>query len=117
MKPLRRSVAAATMTGALLAGGAAGALLFGPHIAGAQTTTTEAPGSSATPGASTSKGNEDPTHEAAESPEREAAEDSGTFAGHGHGHGANEDPAHEQNESAEREAQEDARAATTTTVP
>jgi hypothetical protein len=113
MKPLRKSVAAATMAGALLTGGAAGALLFGPHVAGAQTTTT-APDPSGTTAGSTFKSNEDPTHEAGESAEQEAAEDSGTFRGGGHGHGTNEDPAHEKTESAEREAQEDAQAATTT---
>jgi hypothetical protein len=117
MKPLRKSVVAAMMTGALLAGGAAGAILFGPHVAGAQTTTSVPDPSGATPGGSTFKGNEDPAHESGESAEREAAEDSGTFRGGGHGHGANEDPAHEKSESAEREAQEDAGAATTTTVP
>ena len=115
MKPLRKSVAAATMAGALLTGGAAGALLFGPHVAGAQTTTT-APDSPDTAGGSTFRSNEDSTHEGAESADREAAEDSGTFHG-GHGHGSNEDASHEQSESPEREAQEDARAATTTTVP
>jgi len=49
--------------------------------------------------------NEDPAHEAAESPEREAEENSGKGFGH---HGFNEDPAHEAGESPEREAQEDA---------
>jgi hypothetical protein len=107
MMPMRRSVAAAAMAGSLLVGGATGAYLFGPSLAGAQTTTT-------TPGAngSTFKSNEDPTHEGKETPEQEAAEDSGQFRGHGGpGHGSNEDPAHEANETPDQEAAENARAA------
>jgi hypothetical protein len=91
------------MAGSLLVGGAAGAALFGPVLAGAQTTTTT-PDS---PGASTVRSNEDPAHEANETPEQEAAEDAGTFR-HGGGHGPNEDPAHEANETPEQEAAEHA---------
>jgi hypothetical protein len=99
--PMRRSVAAAAIAGALVVGGATGAALFGPVLAGAQTTTTAPDGSSV-------KSNEDATHEANESPEQEAAEDSGQFRGHGGRHGTNEDPAHEATESPEREAAEHA---------
>jgi hypothetical protein len=87
---------------AALAGGA-GALAFGPSLAGAQTpsssTSTTAPAVS-----SPSQGNEDPTHEAAESTERESEEK----AGHGFGDGghSNTDAAHEANESPERAAEE-----------
>ncbi|HEY0398735.1 MAG TPA: hypothetical protein VGF00_10130, partial [Acidimicrobiia bacterium] len=50
--------------------------------------------------------NEDPAHEAGESAQREADEDSGkAFGGP---HGSNEDPAHEASESPAREAEEDA---------
>jgi hypothetical protein len=106
---------------AAAAGGAA-ALAFGPALAGADTTTTSPPATSAPAAGATPSfhGHEDAAHEAAESPEREAAEDAGRgFGGH-EGHGSNEDAAHEAGESAEREAQEDARASTpdaTTTAP
>lgn len=111
---MRKSLAAAAVAGSLLVGGATGALLFGPGLAGAQTTTTT-PGT-AKDGASV-KPNEDAAHEAAETPEHEAAEDSGQFrGGHGH-HGANEDPAHEAAETPEHEAAEDARAAAGGTKP
>lgn len=107
---MRKSVAAAALAGSLVVGGATGALLFGPSLAGAQTTTTT-PG---TQNGSSFKSNEDPAHEANETPEQEAAEDSGQFHGgrgaHA-GHGSNEDPAHEGNETPEQEAAEDARAA------
>ena len=56
----------------------------------------------------TFKSNEGATHEAGETAEQEAAEDSGQFRGGRHGGGSNEDPAHEANESAAREAEEDA---------
>lgn len=103
---MRKSVAAAAIAGSLLVGGATGAALFGPVLAGAQTTTT-------TPGQSGSsfKSNEDPAHEAQETPEQEAAEDSGQFRGGHGGHGSNEDPAHEAKETPDQEAAEDARAA------
>lgn len=104
---MRKSVAAAALAGSLVVGGATGALLFGPSLAGAQTTTTT-PG---TQNGSSFKSNEDPTHEANETPEQEAAEDSGQFRGGHGGHGSNEDAAHEANETPEQEAAEDARAA------
>src|SRR5436853_178118 len=101
-----------TIGASLLAGGAMGLALFGPSLAGAATGTTNPPPATA-PSASGASGgfhsNEDPAHEAAESPEREAEENSGkAFHGGGGHHGFNEDPAHEATESPEREAQEDA---------
>ena len=97
----RKAVAAVAVAGSLLAGGVAGAAFFGPGLAGAQTTTTTPDGQKAF------HSNEDPTHEAKETPEQEAAEDNGTFRGH-RGHGPNEDPAHEANETPEQEAAEHA---------
>ena len=100
---------AAAISGSLLAGAALGLILFGPSLATAQTTNAppavvNAPSAASGTGA-TFASNEDPAHEAAESPEREAEENSGKGFGH---HGFNEDPAHEAGESPEREAQEDA---------
>lgn len=97
----------------LLVGGALGLAVFGPSLAGAATGTTNPPATATAPAASGGSGgftsNEDPAHEAAESPEREAEENSGkAFHGGGGHHGFNEDPAHEASESPEREAQEDA---------
>ena len=106
-----KKMMAAAISGSLLAGGALGLIMFGPSLAIAQTTgTTSPPAATAPPAASGNPGtfgsNEDPAHEAAESPEREAEENSGrAFGGH---HGFNEDPAHEASESPEREAQENA---------
>jgi hypothetical protein len=102
---MRRSVAAAAMVGSLVVGGATGAYLFGPSLAGAQTTTTVPGGAQ---NGSSFKSNEDPAHEANETPEQEAAEDSGQFRGGHGGHGSNEDPAHEANETPEQEAAENA---------
>lgn len=106
---MRRSVAAAAVAGSLLVGGATGAILFGPALAGAQTATTT-PGASSGQSGTSFKSNEDPAHEAKEIPEHEAAEDSGQFRGGGH-HGSNEDPAHESAETSAQEAAEDARGA------
>jgi hypothetical protein len=107
MTPMRKSVAAAAVAGSLLVGGAAGVALFGPRLAGAQTSTTTPGSSGSTQSGSAFTSNEDPTHEASESADREAAENSGQFRGAG-GHGSNEDATHEAGESAAREAQEDA---------
>lgn len=109
MKPSKKSVAAAAVAGALVAGGAAGAVLFGPNLAGAQTSTTT-PGAGGTGAQNGSfRSNEDPAHEANETPEQEAAENNGTAFRGGHGgHGSNEDAAHEANETPEQEAAEDA---------
>lgn len=103
MIPVRKSVAAAAMVGALLVGGAAGAILFGPSVAGAQSTPTTVPAPSTDHNGASIRSNEDPAHEAAETAEQEAAEDSGRFH-HGR-HGSKEDPAHEATESPEREAE------------
>lgn len=114
--------AAAAIAASILAGGAAGVTLFGPRLAGAQTTTTKPPAIGTAPAENgTFHSNEDPAHEATESPHREADEDAGRGF-RGHGGGSNEDPAHEASESPEREAAEDAHqapsaAAPTTIVP
>ena len=106
-------IMAAVISGSLLAGGALGLTLFGPGLASAQTTgTTSAPAAATAPPAAagatpgTFSSNEDPAHEAGESAQREADEDSGkAFGGP---HGSNEDAAHEASESPAREAEEDA---------
>src|SRR5438105_14012844 len=116
---MRKNVAAAAIAGSLLAGGAVGAIVFGPNLAGAQSsTTTPQPPAGATPNAGTFKGNEDPAHETTESPQREADEDAGR-AFQGRGAAPNEDAAHEATEGSQREAEENARqaASTTTTQP
>ena len=111
---MRKTYAAvAVVAGSMLAGGAMGVAVFAPHLANAASNPsspavtgsgTQAPAASS----GTFRSNEDPAHEAQESPEREAAEDSGkAFGGRGGHHGFNEDPAHEAQESPEREAQED----------
>ncbi len=102
--------------GAMLAAGAFGYALFTPASSGAQTTTTTVPASGATGATITPRtgaihSNEDPTHEKAESSQREADENSGkAFSGRGPGgrFTPNEDPTHEKSESAAREAQENA---------
>jgi len=98
---------AALIGGSVLAG-AIGAAVFGPGAAGAQTgATTPAPAAVSSPG--TFHSNEDPAHEAEESAQREAEENSGHFFGHFGRGGSNEDPAHERSESPLREAEENAR--------
>jgi hypothetical protein len=109
----RRTLAVAAVAGSLLIGGATGAALFGPALAGAQTTTTAPDNKSG----STFKSNEDATHEANETPEQEAAEDNGTARHGGGGHGTNEDPAHEANETPEHEAAEHAGTGSGGTAP
>ncbi|MDQ6838910.1 MAG: hypothetical protein M3137_11420 [Actinomycetota bacterium] len=112
---LTRKTAAAAIAASILAGGAAGIALFGPGLAGAQTTTTP-PATGSAPDDSHVGSHEDPAHEAAESPEREAEEDAGRGF-RGHGGGSNEDPAHEASESPEREAAEDAHQAPSAATP
>ena len=91
-----------------ISGGALAVAALNPFTAAsAQDTgsTTSTPSATTAPSAATS--NEEATHEAGESADREAAEDSG----HGHGgfgHGSNEDATHEAGESSAREAAEDA---------
>jgi hypothetical protein len=109
---IKRGVLVAAVAGSMLAGGAAGMIVFTPGLVGAQTTTTTPDG--------TFKSNEDPAHEATESAEREAEEDAGR-GGHGHGGvrggGPNEDAAHEAAETPEHEAAEHAQAPSTTPAP
>src|SRR5258706_7096597 len=94
----------------------ASAAIGGAGIATAATGTTTptspaAPATPATDSADTQTGvdqsNNDPTHEAGESAEREAAETAGQGGGGGRGdHHSNTDPAHEASESPEPAAQE-----------
>ncbi len=91
-----------------MAAGAIGAWVFVPGSGGAATTGTTTPSANNGSGSSgTFHSNEDPAHEKAESPQREAEENSGQFHPWGPG-GSNEDPQHEAQESPEREAQENA---------
>ena len=84
MKSIRKAVIAAALTGSTLVGGALGSALFNGS-ANAQTTTTPttAPasgrGSTNVAPSGTFHSNEDPAHEANESPQREAQEDAGQF--------------------------------------
>lgn len=115
---IKRRTAAALMAGPL-AGGGAGAVLGLSQVSHAadSASTTTAPAAPATPATPATGGrhvsNEDAAHEAAETPEREAAEDNGTahMGRGGRGGHSNEDPAHEASESPEREKAEDAAAA------
>jgi hypothetical protein len=86
MNPIRQGIMTATIAGSLLTGGAVGATVFGAASSGAATTTTQTSTSgaesnpSATAGAPPSgafKPNENPTHEAKESAQREAEETAG----------------------------------------
>jgi len=113
---LNGKTAAAAIAASILAGGAAGIALFGPHLAGAQTATSNPPATGNAPDNGNFRSNEDPAHEAAESPQREADEDAGRGF-RGHGGGSNEDPAHEASESPAREAAEDAHQAPSTATP
>ncbi|TML11727.1 MAG: hypothetical protein E6G39_13080 [Actinobacteria bacterium] len=114
---MRKSIATA-LAAATIAGGSLAVAAINPFgIASAQDsgTTPTAPAAPAPNGKFQS--NEDPTHEAKETPAQEAAEDAGQrpSGGHFRGGDSNEDPAHEATESAEREAQEDAGGAATPT--
>src|SRR2546425_12318116 len=96
-------------------------LVVGLLLASGALTSAQSP--TPTPGATgsaggTFKSNEDATHEAGESADREAQEDAGIFphGGKHRGGGSNEDATHEDGESAEREAQEGTGQAPTTSV-
>src|SRR5437762_9107827 len=110
---MRKSVAAAVAAATIAAGSLAVAAINPFGIAAAQD-----PGNTPTAPSGKFHSNEDPTHEATESAEREAAEDAGQRPNGGHVRGgSNEDPAHEATESAEREAQEHAGGTATTPAP
>ncbi|MBV8296618.1 MAG: hypothetical protein JO085_07275 [Acidimicrobiia bacterium] len=88
MKRTRKALIGAAMAGATLVGGGIGAAIFGPHGASAQTSTTTPAQSSTPPQGAPGQGaqpsgkfvsNEDPTHEAGESAQREAQENAGQF--------------------------------------
>lgn len=100
----KKAYGLAAIIGSSVLAGAIGAAIFGPGAAGAQTGT---PTPKATSG--TFRSNEDPAHEAGESAQREADENSGKFQGHFGRFGSNEDKAHEAGESPQREAEENAR--------
>jgi cytoskeletal protein RodZ len=100
----------------LMVGVSAAALMIGVLLAtgtftSAQSTT---PTPSPAPTSGAFKSNEDPSHEAGESAEREAQEDAGIFPGKHRGEGSKEDASHEASESAEREAEENANQASPT---
>jgi hypothetical protein len=83
MKRTRKALIGAAMVGSTLVGGGIGAAIFGPHGASAQTSTTT-PAQSPAPAQGAQPGgkfvfNEDPTHEAGESAQREAQENAGQF--------------------------------------
>jgi hypothetical protein len=90
----------------MVLGGVVGAVAYGASSVAALAAS-PSPGATAAAGTATS--NEDPAHEAGETPEQEAAENNGT-ARHGRGPGGapNEDPAHEAAETPEQEAREHA---------
>ena len=116
---MKNKLAGVALAVGLLGGAGAGVILGVTQLSNAQTTTTTpadpaAPASPADPGATKSAtgSNEDATHEAGESAQHEADENSGKAGfGHHRGGGSNEDPAHEAGESAAREAEEDAQKA------
>jgi len=109
----RKIAGVAAVIGTGLIAGAIGASVFGPGLAGAQTPT---PTPKATSGTFHSK--EDKAHEAGESAQREADENSGRFRGGHFGRGgSNEDKAHEAGESAQREAEENANRASPAAEP
>ena len=101
----------------LIVGVSAVALMIGVLLATGTFTSAQSPTPSPAPTSGAFKSNEDPTHEAGESADREAQEDAGIFPGKHRGGGPNEDPAHEASESAEREAQENANQAPATVSP
>ena len=106
MNSLRKAVLGSVIVGASLTGGALGSYLLGGS-AGAQTPTTTPTSAGATPApaAGTDTSNNDATHEATESPQREADETAGKIGGGKHGP-SNTDPAHEAAESPARAAAE-----------
>lgn len=75
MNRFQKALAVAAISGSMLAGGVAGAVLYGT------TTLTAAAAATPTPSPGTASGkfvpNEDPTHEAGESAAREAQENAG----------------------------------------
>jgi len=121
----KKVLMAASLSGAVLAGGVVGVTVFGPMAVGANSPAgvpagipaavpAEAPAafvpfavtSTATPGVDHS--NNTPAHEAGESAATEAAETAGQGHGPGGGgnHVSNKDPAHEASESPARAAEE-----------
>ena len=117
MHSLRKSSLIVASVGALLLGG--GVLATVAFGATGHSKKPAAPKAATTTGSTTTgafRSNEDPAHEAGESAEVEAQEDSGQrpHGAHSGPFRPNEDPAHEAGESAAREAEEDAGRTTTT---
>jgi hypothetical protein len=82
MNLTRKAAVAAALAGSMLAGGAIGATVFQAGTSGAQTSTTTPSSNSSSSGSTAAPSgtfhpNEDPTHEAGESAQREAQEDAG----------------------------------------
>ena len=102
----------------LIVGVSAAALMIGVLLATGTFTSAQSPTPTPAPTSGAFKSNEDTTHEAGESADREAQEDAGIFPGGKHrGGGSNEDATHESSESADREAQENANQAPATVSP
>ena len=119
----KKKVVAAGVAALSLVGGSLALAAINPFAANAQDTpsTTTGPAGAVAP-TGKFQSNEDPTHEAGETPEQEAAEDAGQrlggrHSGGRHGGRSNEDPAHEAKETAEQEAAEDARHTADATTP
>ena len=114
MTNVRKATGVAAVVGSALLAGLIGATVLRPGSAGAQTTT---PTPKATSTSGTFHSNESKTHEAGETAQREADENSGRFrGGRCHG-GSNESKTHEAGESAAREAQENANRPAATASP
>jgi hypothetical protein len=77
MSRIRATIAAGAIAGSMLLGGVIGATLTGMAAITASAATTPAATASPAAPSGTFKPNEDPTHEAGESAEREAQEDAG----------------------------------------
>ena len=114
---VKNKIAAAALAVGLIGGGGAGVILGMTQLSSAQTNPAPAvtPAADATapaaadPADPATGSNEEATHEAGESAQREADEAAGKGGfGHHHGGGSHEDAAHEAGESTAREAEEDA---------
>ena len=107
----KRLITVGIAAGAFL--GSAGLVsAIGKPSATTPTAVTDTVAPAAAPAAGTDTSNSDPTHEAGESADREAAETAGGGFGHKDGGHSNTDPAHEASESPARQAEEAARDAT-----
>ena len=101
----RQLATVALVVGAAIGGAGIAAAATGTTTPTNPPTSTPAGSATAPTGGAVDHSNEDPAHEATETPEREAAETAGHMGGGGVHH-SNTDPAHEAAESPERAAQE-----------